>query len=483
MIFTLRLWPLNVLAIFVSLQSCTRPKPVTPLKPVRAEESWRGDNYAQQRYKANELLILYKGIPTQARRDTIRRALESAGVNPDSITIRTCNSCNSYVELWQGRNIHTVISGEGIVAGTVSGGSRGVGEDTTAIYSLNYLQYLPVEPLPTIRQYKFEQLPEAIPGTGRDTVIVAILDTGVDTVNVVKGRYLWRNKKETTAVGDADSNCYASDVHGWNFVNNSSDVRDDNLSLHGTIISQYIVNEFGKSPRNFVQLMNLKTHDNVGRGDLFSAICALHYAIDEGANIINASWGFYFYEDTPHPYLDSLITKVLPQKGILFVTAAGNKIDPIDQYAKVVYQNLYGITLPDSMLRNLEIHNFYPAVLSTEINNVIVATTTDGNQISPTQNHSDKYVDIGVAADTVNSTSMKFQVPFTTPSVFISGSSFATAILTGKIGAFTSKSKFTTGLKKQEIIDDLEAVAATISTSATLENRKYIRKGRYIKRE
>jgi hypothetical protein len=481
MIFRLRLCLLYLLGISISFQSCTRSKQVIPAKPVRADESGR-DNYAQQRYKANELLVLYKGTPTQAARDTIRHTLEAAGVNPDSINIKTCNSCHSYVELWQGRNIHTVISGEGIVAGTVSGGSRGVGEDTTAIYSLNYLQYLPVEPLPTIRQYRFRQLPEAVPGTGKDTVIVAILDTGVDTINVVKGRYLWKNKKETMPVVDADSNCYAKDVHGWNFVNNSPDVHDDNLSLHGTIISQYIVNEFGHSPGNFVQLMNLKTHDNAGRGDLFSAICALHYAIDKGANIINASWGFYFYEDTPHPYLDSMITKVLPQKGILFVTAAGNKIDQIDQYAKDVYQNMYGIAIPDSMLRNLEIHNFYPAVLSEEINNVIVATTTDGNHISPTQNYSDKYVDFGVAADTVNTTSMKFQVPFATPPVFISGSSFATAILTGKIGAFTSKNKFTTGLKKQDIIDDLEA-AATITTSSTLQNRKYILRGRYIKRE
>jgi hypothetical protein len=480
MIFRLRL-SLFLLVIILSFQSCRRSKEVLPVKPVRADESWK-DNNAQERFKANELLIFYKGIPTQAKRDTIRRALESAGVNPDSITIRTCNSCNSYVELWQGENIHTVISGEGVVSGTVSGGSRGVGEDTAAIYSLNYLQYLPVEPLPTIRQYRFDQVPGPVTGMGKDTVVVAVLDTGVDTMSVVKGRYLWRNKEEDVSLVDPDSNCYVKDVHGWNFVNNGPDVRDDNLSLHGTIISQYIINEFRNSPRNFVQLMSLKTHDNTGRGDLFSAICAMHYAIDKGANIINASWGFYFYEESPHPYLDSLVTKVLPQKGILFVTAAGNKIDQIDQYAKTIYQNMYGITIPDSMLRNLEIHNFYPAVLGNELNNVIVATTTDGNHISPTQNYSDKYIDIGVVADTVNSTSMKFLIPYATPPVFISGSSFATAILTGKIGALTLKTKFTPGLKKQEIIDDLEA-AATITTSSILENRKYIRKGRYIKRE
>src|SRR5690606_17231168 len=147
------------------------------------------------------------------------------------------------------------------------------------------------------------------------------------------------NRKEKQSAGDDDNNCYVNDVAGWNFIGNNDNITDDNINLHGTLVSQYIVNEFKTSPNNFVQIMTLKTHDHTGYGDLFSTICAIHYAVDKGANIINASWGFYFYEDGSHPYLDSLITTGLKQKGILFVTASGNKIDEVDAYAKKIYQD------------------------------------------------------------------------------------------------------------------------------------------------
>jgi hypothetical protein len=428
---------------------------------------------------------MYKGKPSPGKRDTIRQALEDAGVNPDSVTIRTCNSCNAYVELWQGANIHTVIHDEGIRAGTVSGGSKGVGEDTLARYSLNFIQHLPVEALPTIRQYKFREFPPPATGMGKDTIVVAVLDTGIDTVNVVRSQYLWKNLAEKgTSTTDPDSNCYTADLFGWNFINQSADIRDDNLSLHGTLVSDYIIEEFKTSTKNFVQIMSLKTHDNQGRGDLFSSICALHYAMDKGANIINASWGFYYYQDNPHPYLDSLITKVLKQKGILFVTASGNKIDEVDTYARMRYQEEHGITIPDSLLRNLEIHNFYPACLGVVDNNVIVATTTSGNIVSSTQNYSSRFVDFGVMADTIGPGFMRFQVPFTTDPLFISGSSFATGILSGKIGALTDKGEYRSGVEKGDIITNIESGSpGVIQTSTSLGSRNLVRDGRYIERE
>ena len=107
---------------------------------------------------------------------------------------------------------------------------------------------------------------------------------------------------------------------------------DDNPNRHGTLVSHYIINEFATSANKAVELMTLKTHDEDGNGDLFSSICAIHYAMENGAKIINASWGFYYYQDGPHPYLDNLITKILREKGILFVAAAGNKIDAKRHY-------------------------------------------------------------------------------------------------------------------------------------------------------
>lgn len=471
---------LYLFAVITAFHSCTCSNK-NPYEPVRSDEK-RGDNSATVRYKADEILVMYKGVPSQAKRDTIRMRLEAAGVQAD--TVKTCNSCGAYVELWQGDEIHTVIHDEGIRAGTVSG-SRGVGEDSLARYSLNYIQHLPVEPLPNLRQYKFRDMPEANSGSGKDTIIIAVLDTGIDTTHVVRSEYLWKNRAESgNPSPDPDSNCYEKDIYGWNFVNSSPQIHDDNMNLHGTLVSQFILSEFASSSDNFPQIMSLKTHDQQGMGDLFSAICAIHYAIDKGANIINASWGFYYYHDNTHPYLDTLITESLKEKGILFVTASGNKIAQVDAYAQAVYQDEHGVTLPDSLLRNLEIHNFYPACLNNETNNIMVATTTNAQRISPTQNYSGRFVDFGVVADTISPLFMKFQVPFTTDELYISGSSFAAAILTGKVGALADKSSYQAGLNKQDIISNIgSGSAGVIQTSTDLENENLVRDGRYIKRK
>ena len=53
----------------------------------------------------------------------------------------------------------------------------------------------------------------------RRTVIVAVLDGGVDTGHVDLRANLWSNSKETAGNGrDDDNNGYTDDVHGWNFI-------------------------------------------------------------------------------------------------------------------------------------------------------------------------------------------------------------------------------------------------------------------------
>jgi subtilisin family serine protease len=52
----------------------------------------------------------------------------------------------------------------------------------------------------------------------RRTVIVAVIDGGVDTAHVDLRANLWVNPKETGNGKDDDGNGYADDVHGWNFI-------------------------------------------------------------------------------------------------------------------------------------------------------------------------------------------------------------------------------------------------------------------------
>ena len=51
------------------------------------------------------------------------------------------------------------------------------------------------------------------------TVLVAVIDSGVDTLHEDLKDILWTNTKEIPGNGiDDDHNGYVDDIHGWNFI-------------------------------------------------------------------------------------------------------------------------------------------------------------------------------------------------------------------------------------------------------------------------
>lgn len=63
------------------------------------------------------------------------------------------------------------------------------------------------------KAYKF------VKGKKSNTVIVAVIDSGVDTLHEDLKEVLWRNPKEIPGNGiDDDKNGYTDDVYGWNFI-------------------------------------------------------------------------------------------------------------------------------------------------------------------------------------------------------------------------------------------------------------------------
>jgi hypothetical protein len=466
---------LACIVVASQLISCT-----DSYEPIRFDEpgpfTYHG-TYDSSRYRLDEIIVMFKHTPTDDEINKLKGKIHGQHIDSATIERRQCN-CNKDIELWQATNLHSRIHADGLAAGSrPPGGSQGVGEDGLAYYSLNFIQNIPVDSLENHANFNYDSIKKVENNkAGKEIVRIAVLDTGMDTDKIISPSYRWTNQPEGDNVNDT---CYTTDTFGWNFIKNNNNVTDDNEGRHGTLVSHYIINEFATSENKAVELMTLKTHDKDGSGDLFWSICAIHYAMKNKAKIINASWGFYYYQEGPHPYLDSLIKQVLRRDGILFVAAAGNKIDQVDDDASKAYLIEHGVPFPPSHLRNLEYHNFYPACLSRDDNNVITVTTADETKVSPTQNYSSKYVDFGAIPDDL--TLMRFKLPFgstvavgTVPT--ISGSSFAAPIVAGRIGASLPNSSYVPNIDKRDVFSQLEAAALTMRSS--LLQSEHIRKGR-----
>jgi subtilisin family serine protease len=154
---------------------------------------------------------------------------------------------------------------------------------------------------------------------------VAVLDTGVDYNHNVftQSNAIWGNSGEVPDNGiDDDGNGYVDDMHGWNFFANHNKPWDDDG--HGTHVSGIVVGlsiDIFENPirQSNVRVMPLKFLGADGSGDTANAVRAIDYAIANGANVINASWGGTSYSRSLHEAFSRAYAA-----GLFIVTAAGN---------------------------------------------------------------------------------------------------------------------------------------------------------------
>lgn len=81
---------------------------------------------------------------------------------------------------------------------------------------------------------------ELLKGKKSKPVVVAIIDSGVDTTHEDLKKYLWVNGKEKAGNGkDDDKNHYTDDINGWDFIGSTKgNVTYDNLELTRLIRAQ-----------------------------------------------------------------------------------------------------------------------------------------------------------------------------------------------------------------------------------------------------
>lgn len=165
--------------------------------------------------------------------------------------------------------------------------------------------------------------------TGDPSVVVAVIDDGVDFSHPDLAGRAWTNPgesgggKETNGIDD-DGNGYVDDVHGWDFCHNDNTVHDVGDDFHGTHVAGTIaasldgVGVVGVAPN--VSIMALKFLGNdPACGFDSGAIAAIAYAKSFGVRIANNSWGGNGDPKGAPDLYDAIATS-----GMLFVAAAGN---------------------------------------------------------------------------------------------------------------------------------------------------------------
>ena len=157
--------------------------------------------------------------------------------------------------------------------------------------------------------------------TNTEPVIVAVIDSGVYIGHPELQAAIVQNAGEIENGIDDDGNGYIDDLNGYNFVDGSGQVKD--YTGHGTHVSGVIAAQHSEGQINGVapdvKIMPLAFIDSRGGGLVDNAISAIRYAADNGASVINASWG----GNSCSKLLELEIKKV-GKKGVLFVAASGN---------------------------------------------------------------------------------------------------------------------------------------------------------------
>ncbi len=213
----------------------------------------------------------------------------------------------------------------------------------------HYLDELAFDPndLNAIEQYSLPliQAPEAWDITkGDPNIIIAIVDTGVDWDHPDLADNIWVNEDEVPNDGeDNDNNGFPDDVRGWDF--GGLDGTPDNDPMedrpdHGThvagIASAVTDNGTGVASIGFnCKIMAVKTsRDDVRDGGsalISNGYDGIKYAADNGAHVINCSWGGFSFSRANQEIINYAVSK-----GSLVVGAAGN-----DNLDKIIFPANY----------------------------------------------------------------------------------------------------------------------------------------------
>jgi outer membrane protein assembly factor BamB/subtilisin family serine protease len=243
-------------------------------------------------------------------------------------------------------------------------------------------------------------------------ITVAVIDSGVRLTHEDIVDNLWRNLGEIPGNGlDDDGNGYIDDVHGINSILPRSQAGAGNPSDdngHGTHVAG-IVGAVGNNGRGVagvawrVKIMALKFLAADGRGSIGDGAECIDYAIAQGAQVINASYGALSTGQSPSQTEIAAIQRAR-DAGIVFVAASGN----------------------DGL--NLDVARTFPATYPVD-NIIAVGNTTRLEDLAPSSNTGSGAVDLLAPGTEILSLSSSSDSSY----VVLSGTSMAAPHVSGAV--------------------------------------------------
>jgi len=169
------------------------------------------------------------------------------------------------------------------------------------------------------------------------STIVGVVDTGIDHThpNLIHSIYTNSDEIPNNRIDD-DGNGYIDDVNGISFLGYALGI-SPNLNIadlhgHGTHISGIIAAKpnshdgiWGINPS--AKVLPIKFMDQDGKGTQLDAAVSILYAVEQGAKVINCSWGYFKKTSV----LEDAIAYAV-SRGVIVLSAMGNSNVSFPQY-------------------------------------------------------------------------------------------------------------------------------------------------------
>ncbi len=266
-------------------------------------------------------------------------------------------------------------------------------------------------------------------------IVVAVSDTGVDIDHIDLKKNLWTNSAELNGFPniDDDHNGYIDDIYGYDFGDNDSNpkptTKDSFIDYdHGTHVAGLIAarsfNNEGVSSisLNSIKIMSLKGFKSNAPSSISDLLKTIYYAVDNGANIINASWGT---EKLPEA-AEIAAVNYATQNGVVIVASAGND------------------RIPASW--------FTPGAIKSV---VTVASVNSSNQLSTFSNYGSSIDFISPGGDgPERSSESLLSLGLGSSYLQLKGTSMAAPLIAGLIGSLMSQSKSLTAFQALHVLKE-----------------------------